>query len=98
MTPQEARIIGDYLIADLQHEIPTTVRVIEAVSADGHGYQPDAKSATGLGLVRHLVGVDAWFLNSIADGSFGNESGGKEIATPAEGAAAYTKTVNAALD
>jgi len=97
MTPQQARIIGDYLIADLEHEIPTTVRVIEAVPGDRHDYQPDPKSFTGLGLVRHLVGVDAWFLNSIADGAFGTEPGGGEIATPAEGAATYTKTVNAAL-
>ena len=70
MSPQQARIIGDYLIADLQYEIPVTIRVIEAATADRLDYQPDAKSATGLGLIRHLVSVDSWFLGCIADGAF----------------------------
>jgi uncharacterized damage-inducible protein DinB len=98
MSPQEARTIGDFLIADLKSEIPTTVRVIEAAPAGKLDYQPDAKSATGLGLVRHLVAVDAWFLNTIADGAFTKGPDPCEISTPAEGAAAYQKDVNAALE
>lgn len=100
MTPQQARVIGDYLIADLQQEMTTTVRVIEAVPVGNLGYAPDAKSMTGLALVRHLVIIDAWFLNSIADGAFApgsDQSDACGIMTPADGAAKYKTLVGAAL-
>jgi len=98
MTPQEAKTIGDFLIADLKSEIPTTVRVIESAPADKLDYQPDAKSATGLGLVRHLVAVDTWFLNTIADGAFTKGPDPCEISAPAQAASAYKEQVGAALD
>lgn len=98
MTPQEGRTIGDFLIADFKNEIPTTIRVIEAVPGDRLDYQPDAKSATGLGLVRHLVGIDSWFLNSIVEGAFTKGPDPCEVSTPTEGAAVYKKAVSAALD
>ena len=98
MSPQEGRIIGNHLFADLQNEIPVTMRVIEAVPDGGLGYQPDGKSANGLGLIRHLVGVDAWFLNSIADGAFPKGPDPCEVSTPAEGSATYKTSVTAALD
>ncbi len=101
MTPQEARIIANYLTADFAQEIPTTVRVLEAAGSDKLSYSPDAKSKTGLALVRHVVLIDAWFLNSIADGAFvgGNtdESDACGIMTGADGAAKYSATVPAAL-
>lgn len=94
MTPVQGRAIGDFLIADLKNEIPTTIRVIEAVPNEGHGYQPDAKSATGLGLVRHLVGVDPWFLDCIAEGAFMKGPAACEVTTSAEGAAAYKRAMD----
>jgi uncharacterized damage-inducible protein DinB len=100
MTPQEAKIIGDYLIGDLEREIPTTVRVIEAVPNDRLDYKPDAKSNTGLGLVQHLTIVDTWFLNSIADGAFAPPSGSSDnagITTSTEGAKRYKEDVTAAV-
>ncbi len=46
-------------IAGFEHEMQTTIRVIEAVP-DGHlDYQPDSKSKTALGLVRHITMEDA---------------------------------------
>jgi uncharacterized damage-inducible protein DinB len=100
MTPQEAKIIGDYLVNDLEREIPTTIRVIEAVPNDNLDYKPDAKSTTGLGLVQHLAVSDTWFLNSIADGVFAPPKESSEscgISTPAEGAARYKEGMSAAL-
>src|SRR5580692_7340445 len=70
MSSQQARGLAEYLLADVQQEVPTTIRVIEAASGGKLDYAPDAKSKTGLALIRHLVIVDPWFLNSIADGSF----------------------------
>ena len=101
MSPQEARTIGNFLCADLQQEIATTVRVIGAVPADNLSYAPDAKSKSALALVRHLVIDDAWFLNSIADGVFagGNndQSDACGIMTPADGVAKYQSLVGAGL-
>jgi uncharacterized damage-inducible protein DinB len=100
MSAEHARFLADYLLADLHMEIPTTVRVIEAAPADKLDYAPDAKSTKALALIRHLVVVDAWFLNSIADGAFvgGNsdESDTSGIMTPADGAAKYKELVAAA--
>jgi uncharacterized damage-inducible protein DinB len=101
MSPQEARGLTEYFCADLQQEIPTTVRVIEAATGGNLEYAPDAKSKNALALIRHVAVVDAWFLNSIADGAFvggnSNESDACGIMTPADGAAKYNETVPAAL-
>ena len=97
MSPQQGRTIGDFLIADLKSEIPTTVRVIEAAPAGKLDYQPDAKSATGLGLIKHLVAVDPWFLNAIAEGGFTKGPDACEVTTPAEAAVAYNAAVSAAV-
>lgn len=101
MTPEQAKTIGDFLIADFEHEMQTTLKVLEAVPADRLDYQPDAKSATGLGLIRHLPTVDAWLLNSIADGAFHGPPDQSEacgIFTPEHSIACYKERVGAALD
>jgi uncharacterized damage-inducible protein DinB len=101
MTPQEAKTIASYLIADFQQETPTTIRVIEAAPADKQGYSPDSKSKNALALIRHIVVEDVWFINSIADGAFKGdptaESDSCGIMTPADGAAKYGQTMPAAL-
>ena len=48
----------------------TTLHVIEAVPNDHLDYQPDLKSKTGLGLVRHITLEDEWLLNCIANSEF----------------------------
>ena len=70
MSPQEAKTVADFLIADFENEMRTTVSVIEAVPDDHLDYQPDAKSKTGLGLVRHITLEDEWMFNCIANGEF----------------------------
>ena len=101
MSPQDARTIANFLAADFGREIPVTARVIGSATTEKLDYAPDAKSKTGIALIRHLVVSDAWFLNSIADGAFvgGNsdESDKCGIMTPADGSAKYTELVTAAL-
>ncbi len=100
MTPQQARGLAEYLLADLQMEIPTTIRVIEAAPANRLDYAPDAKSKNALALIRHIVVDDAWFLNCIADGAFvggtNDQSDACGIMTPADGSAKYNQVVPAA--
>ena len=70
MSPQEAKSIAEFLIADFEQEMHTTQRVLAAVPAGRLDYQPDAKAKTGLGLVRHITLEDEWMLNCIANGAF----------------------------
>jgi uncharacterized damage-inducible protein DinB len=101
MSSQQARGLAEFLLADLHQEIPTTIRVLEAGSGGNLDYAPDPKSMTAQALIRHLVTVDAWFLNSIADGAFAGGEGDAEknaVLTPADAAAKYKETVTAAAD
>ena len=99
MTPQDAKTIADYLVADLQQEIPTTVNVIKAAPEGGSTYTPDEKSMTGIALIRHLVAIDAWFLNSIANGSFDGSAIDpmESLTSPAEAGLKYNTLVSEAL-
>ncbi|HUV68072.1 MAG TPA: DinB family protein [Terracidiphilus sp.] len=100
MGSAETKTVADFLIADFENEMQTTLRVMAAVP-DGHlDYQPDAKAKTGLGLVRHIALEDAWLLNCIANGAFVPPPDGSDacgIMSPAEGVARYKKDTAAAL-
>jgi uncharacterized damage-inducible protein DinB len=75
--------------------------VLAAVPADRLDYQPDAKSSTGLGLIQHIPTLDAWLLNSIANGSFDSSPESPAtcgISTPEEALACYKEKVPTALD
>ncbi len=101
MGPQEAKTIANFLIADFEHEMPVTLGVIAAVPNDNLDYQPDEKSKTGLGLVRHIMLEDEWLLNCIADGAFTpppDDSDDCGIMTPADAIAQYKERVPKALD
>ena len=101
MNVQDTKAVADFLIADFENEIQTTLRVIEAVPNDHLDYQPDAKSKTGLGLVRHITLEDEWLLNSIANGEFApppDDSDSCGIMNPDDAVARYKARVPAALD
>ncbi len=101
MSPQEAKTVVDFLIADFENEIQVTLRVIEAVPDDHLGYQPDSKSKTGLGLVRHITLEDEWLFNCITNGEFTpppDDSDACGIMTPADAVARYKEKIPAALD
>jgi uncharacterized damage-inducible protein DinB len=101
MDPNETKTVADFLIADFESEMQTTLRVIEAVP-DGHlDYRPDSKSKTALGLVRHITLEDEWLLNCIANGEFTpppDDSDACGIMNPADAFARYKDKVRAALD
>ncbi len=101
MNATEAKTIADFLAADFLNEMQATQRVIAAVPTDHLDYQPDAKSKTGLGLVRHIALEDAWFLNCIANGAFTSppdDSDACGIMSPADAVARYKEKTPAALD
>lgn len=101
MDSKEAKTVADFLLADFENEIQTTLRVIEAVPHERLDYRPDSKSRTGLGLVRHITLEDEWLLNCIANGEFTpppDDSDACGIMNPDEAVARYKEKVRAALD
>jgi uncharacterized damage-inducible protein DinB len=88
MDSQQAKAIADFLVADFEREIPTTVNVLKAVPAAGQNYSPDQKSKSAIALVRHITMVDEWFLHCIADGGFTRHVDDSEKCGLADGAAA----------
>ncbi len=101
MDSKATKIVADFLIADFENEMQTTLRVIEAVPANHLEYRPDPKSKTGLGLVRHITLEDEWLLNSIANGEFTpppDDSDGCGIMNAADAVARYKERIPAALD
>ena len=98
---QDMKVIADFLIADFEGEMRTTVGVLGSVSTDHLDYRPDLKSKTGLGLVRHIALEDGWLLNCIANGVFTpppDDSDACGIMSPADAIAHYETHVPAALD
>ena len=101
MDSNEAKTVADFLIADFENEMQTTVRVIEAVPNTNLDYRPNSKSKTGLGLVRHITLEDEWLLNCIANGEFTSppdDSDSCGIMNPADAVLHYKEKVPAALD
>jgi len=101
LNSNETKTVADFLIADLESEMQTTLRVLAAVPDSDLGYRPDDKSKTALGLLRHLAIEDEWLLNSIADGAFApppDDSDVCGIMNAADAVARYKERVPAALD
>ena len=101
MDPKETKIVADFLVADFANEMPATLRVIQAVPNSHLDYQPDSKSKTGLGLIRHITLEDEWLLNSIANGAFApppDDSDACGIMNPTDAVTRYKERVPAALD
>ncbi len=97
---QETKAVADFLAADFEREMQTTLRVLEAVPADQLDYRPDEKSKTALGLVRHITLEDEWLLNCIANGEFTpppDDSDACGIMNPAEAVARYKERFPGAL-
>ena len=101
MRPEDAKTIADFLLANIDGEVATTVRVLGAVPANHLDYRPDSLSKTALGLVRHVTIEDEWFLNMIADGRFSpppdSESDACGVMTPSDAVARYQARVPAAI-
>jgi len=100
MSPDQARIVADFLLSMLEQEIATTTGVFAAAPSDRLDYQPDARSKSGLGLLRHLALEDEWILNSVAEGRFSpvpDDSDACGIKTPQDAVARYNERIPAAI-
>src|SRR5438445_718152 len=100
MTPQDAKVIADFLIPQIEMEAATTRKVLAAVPSDKGDYSPDPRSMNALQLAVHIATVDVWFLDSIANGSFAQPEPGATDAlkTPADVVAYYDANLAPALE
>ena len=100
MSPHEAKIVSEFLLSNLESEVPITAGVFGAVPPEKLDYRPDALSKTALGLVRHITLEDEWILNSLCDGHFSpppDDSDACGLMTPAEATAAYQERIPKAI-
>ncbi len=100
MNPQEAKVVANFLIGDLENEMQTTLRVFGAVPGGKLDHRPDPASKTALGLLRHITLEDEWILNCTADGAFvppPDDSDACGIMTPADAIARYKDRIPAAI-
>ena len=101
MNPAEAKVVADFLLAEITNEMPATMRVFGAVPSGRLDYKPDANSKTALGLVRHITLEDEWLLTGVADGKFvppPDDSDACGIMTPEDAIARYNKRIPAAME
>ena len=100
MSPHEAKVVADFLLSNLEGEVPVTAGVLGAVPPQKLDYRPDALSKTALGLVRHITLEDEWILNSVCEGRFTpppDDSDACGLMTPAEAMAAYQERIPKAI-
>jgi len=100
MNSHDTKAVADFLIADFEMEMKTTLRVLDAVPNERLDYTPDGKSKTALALVRHITLEDEWLLNCLADGVVApppDDSDACGIANPSDAVARYRERVPAAL-
>jgi uncharacterized damage-inducible protein DinB len=101
MTPQEAKSIAEFLMSNLESEIPLTMGVFAAVPDERLDYTPDPRSKTALGLLRHITLEDEWFLKSVCDGKFEpppDDSDTCGIMTPADAVEQYKAHIFKAVE
>jgi uncharacterized damage-inducible protein DinB len=71
MTPNEARIIADFLLPQIEEEVHATARVIASVPDNRKEYCPHETCTKAGDLAAHLAGADIWFLEGVLNGGFG---------------------------
>ncbi len=74
ITPEHAIATRDAMLADLEREMDTTVRVIAAIPENrAREYRPDPKARTAWELAWHLVSSEVQMLDEIAEMKFSME-------------------------
>jgi len=99
MTPESAKALASFFLADWERERNTTRNVIAAVPADKPEWKPDDKSMGALYLAYHIASADEFFLNGVANRAFnpGGDPGLPEnIKTPQDVVTYYDESFSKA--
>lgn len=101
MNPQDCKTASAFYVGDFELEIPTTVKVLEAVVESGQTYRPDETSRSGLDLARHIALEDAWLLDAVIQGEVApipDQSDACGLMNGRDCAARYRETIPALLE
>jgi uncharacterized damage-inducible protein DinB len=91
MTENNAEIVADYLLGQIEYEMAATRRVLSALPAGAANYKPSEKCMSGLELAGHIAASEVFFLSGVINGKF--EWSPPEFKTPAEALAYYEQNV-----
>ena len=91
MTEDNAEIVADYLLGQIEYEMAATRRVLSALPTDTANYKPSEKCMSGLELAGHIAASEVFFLSGVINGKF--EWAPPEFKTPAEALAYYEQNV-----
>ena len=100
MSPEQAKGMAAFFTMVIENEMPTNIRVFEAIPEDKSGYRPDDKARTALELARHMVVSDLWFADAVIDGSFEmpSEDAENAVSSVSQALALYKEKLPAALE
>ena len=104
VTAEFALGMREFFLQNLEKEMNTTSRVVQAIPAAKSSWRPDPKAKTALELAWHIVTVDVLFTEYIAKGSFEKmmeeekELNSKIPKTPDEIVVYYKKNFPAAME
>ena len=77
MTPELAKTIAGYTLADNDFESSITKRVIGAIPSGQEAYSPSGKCMNALALAWHIANAEWFFLNGVCEGKFSSGGGSK---------------------
>lgn len=89
MTPEQASIVAEFLLPQVEQEVQTTSRVMSAVPDDKKDYKPHQTCMDAGTLVGHMAASDIMFLEAVVNAEFGTPSRPPADKTTAEIAADY---------
>jgi uncharacterized damage-inducible protein DinB len=99
MTPEQARLLLDFVLPTLKQETATTAKVI-AATPDAHlDYRPSDRCMPASELLWHIASADVMFLEGVLNGGFGKSPEKPEsVTSPGQISAWYAARMSAAIE
>lgn len=100
MSPEEAKGMAAFFTMVIENEMPTNIKVLEAIPEDKSGYRPDDKARSALELARHIVMSDLWFADAVINGEFEmpSDESEKALTSVAQALDLYKEKLPAAIE
>jgi uncharacterized damage-inducible protein DinB len=98
MTPENCKVVSDFLCNALLNESQTTRKILAALPQDKMDYLPNEKAMSAGALAWHIAVADHFFLTAVATGDFPKFSTDPTPATVAEILTYYDANIPPMLD
>jgi len=77
LQPEQAAVVRDLALRNLDAEHPITRRVLDAIPLDKSEYRPDAVAKSALDLAWHIVSAEHRFMDAVVTGGFDSSNTGR---------------------